>query len=364
VALRDPALDGLRGIAALWVLATHATYAGLLPSVLNFRGSGRGGVILFFFLSAFLLSGPYFRRPERALSWWEWAAYGVRRFCRVAPLYYAVVLLFFLLRLYPFDDKAPPSLALRHLTFQRGMGVFWTIVVEMRFYLVLPILIVGIALVVNRVRTGRLIVSLVGSAWLVGAALGVLGSGALLKLGIDKHAPIFVAGVFAALVVNALSARRLNHGAKIGFECLGWLAAIVFAGLSVPSVYHAITAGASIASYSATSVIYEAFWDARIPWIGLILGCLFVSLSSGIGLLERGLSWSPLAWAGRIGFGIYLIHMDVLQGFARTGLPRFVQFLLVVLVTLGLADLLNRLIEAPGIAAGRKIASWLAEERV
>jgi peptidoglycan/LPS O-acetylase OafA/YrhL len=320
-------------------------------------------VILFFFLSAFLISGPYFRRPERTLSWREWAAYWVRRFCRIAPLYYAVVLLFFAFRLFPFEARTTSSIAFQHLTFQRGMGVFWTIVVEMRFYLVLPILIVGIAFTVDRLRRGRLLVFLVGSAWLAGAALGALGSGFLLKLGIDKHAPVFVTGVFAALVVSELSDRRFGRRVKIGFECLGWLSAIAFACLSVPALYHAITKGASIASYAETSPVYEAFWDARIPWIGLVLGCLFVSLANGTGLLERGLSWSPIAWAGRIGFGIYLIHVDVLHGCARAGLPRFVQFLLAVLVTLALADLLNRMIEAPGIAAGRRIASRLVERR-
>jgi peptidoglycan/LPS O-acetylase OafA/YrhL len=363
VTLRDPSLDGLRGIAALWVFATHATYGGLLPPVLNFRGAGRGGVILFFFLSAFLLSGPFFRRLERALSWREWAAYWVRRVCRIVPLYYGVVLLFFALGLFPFDERTTPSVALRHLTFQRGMGVFWTIVVEVRLYVVLPILMMAIAFIIGRIRMGRLLVCLVGSAWMAGAAMGVLGSGFLLKLGMDKHAPVFVTGVFAALAVNELSTRRLGRDAKIGLECLGWLSAIAFVCLSVPAVYRAISTGAPIAAYSADSRVYEAFWDARISWIGLILGALFVSLSTGSGLLRRVVAWSPLRWVGRIGFGVYLIHVDVLHGFGRTGLPPFVQLLLGGLTTLALADLLHRLIEAPGIAAGRRIASGFLEGR-
>ena len=51
---RDYSLDGIRAIAALWVFATHATYLNLMPPILNFRGAGRAGVVLFFFLSAFL----------------------------------------------------------------------------------------------------------------------------------------------------------------------------------------------------------------------------------------------------------------------------------------------------------------------
>ena len=71
----------------------------------------------------------------------------------------------------------------------------------------------------------------------------------------------------------------------------------------------------------------------------------------------------PLTWAGRIGFSIYLIHVNVLNGFERTDLPRFLQFVLAVLATLALADLLYRLIETPAMSAGRRIASRLVERR-
>ncbi len=362
-AARDASLDGLRGIAALWVFAAHATYAGLLPPLLNFRGAGRGGVILFFFLSAFLLSGLFFRQLERARSWREWATYGIRRACRIVPLYYGVVLVVFVLGFYPFGETTALSVLFRHLAFQEGLGVFWTIVVEMRFYVVLPVLLVLTALTIGRIPGGRLLVLLVGSAWLAGVARGILRQGFLLELGIDAHAPIFVAGLFAAFVANELGARRPGRGAGIGLECLAWLSAIVFVCSSVPAVYHAITTGTSIASYSATSPEYEAFWHARIPWIGLILGCLFVALPRGIGLLAGGLSWRPLAWVGRISFGVYLIHLNVLNGFARTGLPPNVRLLLAGFTTLALAALLHRLVEAPAIAAGRRITSGLLERR-
>lgn len=356
-AARDASLDGLRGIAALWVVATHATYATLLPPHVNFRGAGRGGVILFFFLSAVLLSGPFLRNLDRALSWREWVTYGIRRVCRIVPLYYGVVLVVFVLGFYPFDEPTALSVLFRHLAFQEGRGVFWTIVVEMRFYVVLPVLLVLTALAVRRIPGGRLLVLLVGAAWLAGAARGILRPGLLLELGIGAHAPIFVAGVFAAFVANELGAHRPGRGAAIGLECLAWLSAIVFACLSVPAVYHAITTGASIASYSATSPEYEAFWRARLPWIGLILGCFFVALPRGIGLLGGALSWRPLAWVGRISFGVYLIHLNMLNGFARTGFPRTVKLLLAGFATLALAALLHRLVEVPAIAAGRRITS-------
>lgn len=53
VASRDLAMDGLRGLSALWVFGAHATY-DLLPASWNLRASGRGAVLLVFCRPALL----------------------------------------------------------------------------------------------------------------------------------------------------------------------------------------------------------------------------------------------------------------------------------------------------------------------
>ena len=56
--MRNPALDGLRGVAVLLVLLAHSSNVGLrLHPALDLSGCGRMGVFLFFVLSAYLLTG-------------------------------------------------------------------------------------------------------------------------------------------------------------------------------------------------------------------------------------------------------------------------------------------------------------------
>ena len=60
------ALDGLRGLAVLVVLASHFSSAGLFPRP-ALHGVGKSGVYLFFVLSAFLLVRNLLRLPPGAL---------------------------------------------------------------------------------------------------------------------------------------------------------------------------------------------------------------------------------------------------------------------------------------------------------
>ena len=66
-------LDGLRGLAALLVVYSHAGQQGLVPKN---TGTGQIGVMLFFILSGFLMGWLYGRRR---LSLAQWADYACSR---------------------------------------------------------------------------------------------------------------------------------------------------------------------------------------------------------------------------------------------------------------------------------------------
>jgi peptidoglycan/LPS O-acetylase OafA/YrhL len=83
-----PALDGLRGLLALWVVLGHASiYCGVNIAVLNSPGLA---VVGFMMLSGFLMAFHY--RIREAKEPWEspytWLKFFMRRFFRLAPLYY------------------------------------------------------------------------------------------------------------------------------------------------------------------------------------------------------------------------------------------------------------------------------------
>jgi len=116
-------LDGIRGLAAIIVLLHHSTGV--------FVNGGTVGVFLFFVLSGFLLSKPFVNRPSSCLDTQFMQNYMVRRFKRIVPMYYFMILCLFSLQSYH-------DTAFRHFLFLQGDGHFWTIVQEMYFYLLLP----------------------------------------------------------------------------------------------------------------------------------------------------------------------------------------------------------------------------------
>ncbi|HEY1090435.1 MAG TPA: acyltransferase family protein, partial [Burkholderiaceae bacterium] len=87
-------LDGLRGFAALVVVASHASGMGLnLVPGLDLTGIGKYGVYLFFVLSAYLLSTQWLtKEQETRLGAKYLGRYLSRRFLRIYPLYILVLL--------------------------------------------------------------------------------------------------------------------------------------------------------------------------------------------------------------------------------------------------------------------------------
>lgn len=88
--MRQPALDGLRGIAVLIVFLSHSSGRGIqIAPWLNFHGIGHVGVYLFFVLSGFLLT-------RNLVEGQPVGTFLVRRFFRIAPLYYLVLIATFI----------------------------------------------------------------------------------------------------------------------------------------------------------------------------------------------------------------------------------------------------------------------------
>ena len=144
-------LTGLRGYAAAGVVAVHVvgTFNPSIPTWMRELAMlGPKGVVVFFVLSAFTISLSLDGKPFAA------GDYAIRRFFRIAPVYYLMLSLTFLLGgsywalhfATPFDWK---SLAF-HLTFlnwidyrhtNNALGVEWTLSIEVFFYFLLPAII-------------------------------------------------------------------------------------------------------------------------------------------------------------------------------------------------------------------------------
>lgn len=165
---RVPALDGIRGVAVLLVMAFHFWIVGIEGGTLfwervygDVAGMGWIGVDLFFVLSGFLITGILYDSKSSARYFRVF--YG-RRTVRIFPLYYAALAVFFLIGPFvlthihaPVLDgmQSPAATKVFSWTYLlnwyegfKGWEVvphplqhFWSLAVEEQFYLVWPFLV-------------------------------------------------------------------------------------------------------------------------------------------------------------------------------------------------------------------------------
>jgi peptidoglycan/LPS O-acetylase OafA/YrhL len=142
-----PQLDALRAFAVLSVLAVH--FVSHPPRWLEVVPWAACGVQLFFVLSGFLITGILLDSRNEveagASRFWMLRQFYTRRFLRIFPLYYAVVLVGWLIKLPGFTETLGWNLS--YLTnfyiLQKGAWIevashLWTLSVEEQFYLVWP----------------------------------------------------------------------------------------------------------------------------------------------------------------------------------------------------------------------------------
>ena len=304
-----PQLDGLRAVAVSLVLCTH-----LLPSQPWVRRVGPGGlgVVLFFVLSGFLITGILLRlrdavaagalSRDRALS-----RFYIRRALRIFPLYYAVLAVAALADVPPVRATWPwHALYVSNLYFaHRGSwnGVvtpLWSLSIEEQFYLLWP-------LVVLRVPPRAFPFVLPALV-----ALGPLSRAAYLLVGVDPFAiGLLPFGCADTLLLGALLALCWHEPARLG----GVRRALRGFGLAValPAVALYLALG-PVAVDSPAFVLASAL---QLLLTGAVFFAVIDAAARGLGGPPgRLLASRPMRFLGQISYGIYLLHTFV-QGAAR-----------------------------------------------
>ena len=166
-----PAIEGLRGIAVLWVMVFHyvvvrdghfddpaiAAIAAVHPLNVIAR-NGYLGVDLFFLISGFLLTLPWFMRASRGAPPPSIREFYARRFWRIAPAYYVQLLVLFGIVLplmkgityWRADLYVIAANVIAHAGFVHNTtpltssslninGALWTLAVEAQYYALVPL---------------------------------------------------------------------------------------------------------------------------------------------------------------------------------------------------------------------------------
>ena len=305
-------IDGLRGIAILLVVACHMVYVNPnSSSTVQFLGglfsAGSNGVTVFFTLSGFLISWPFWKRKVNQSAQVVPPGYGWRRFWKIyPPLALSLVLLtpIYLLRTH---DGSFIELALQWL-----MGlplvmpvsgklnpVMWSLVVEMHFYIVLPLLFICLRKVPAKACLWILLLAFllvpVLVRW-VNISRGVYFS---LLPEIQVHFPAlldaFAFGVFLAGLDNL----KLIKKAWVRFGDLGF---VLLGGSFILSSW-----------LTLNPVIGETMRLELVGW-GVKISTLFLLcyIADPQHPRARLLSQPWLRWCGIISYEWYLFHQPIL----------------------------------------------------
>lgn len=293
-----PALEGLRGIAILLVMAVNFT-PPFLPG-------GFAGVDLFFVLSGFLIT---------CLLWEEWRATGGiglkrfygRRALRLLPAL-AVFLAFCLtVSLFqPAERAAGTRLGIMTTAFYcsnlaiaagrdlAALSHTWSLSVEEQFYLLWPPVL--LCLLRRGVQLRRLAAGLLSVACLVGGWRAFLwqpdGFAMRLYAGPDTRADALLAGCALALWMES---SEISAAARRVFRLLVYPAMVIIVLAAV--FVHWFSPGLYLGGFSALALA------------GVVI--VFGAMERHPALRFLEMPW--LRWMGRISYGLYLWHYPILR---------------------------------------------------
>jgi len=301
------ALDGVRGVAILLVLAFHlgrdsSRFLELHHPILKATTFGWCGVDLFFVLSGFLITGILYdsRSSENYFR-----SFYARRILRIFPLYYGALLVVAILAaIVPELTWGSHSLLWQALFLTNflvmaygwnavgdGMAHFWSLAVEEHFYLAWPFLV--------RLGTRRQLMLAAAAIAVAGLAL----RSALLASGVST-VDVYVSTPtrIDALAIGALCALAVRGPGGAARVAQPAAITMLFCGVGV------------------LLVIFGRWTLSLQDPLMLTAGLTLLALTFG-GAIVTSLTWRPLrlalsnstlCWFGRYSFGLYVWHLIII----------------------------------------------------
>jgi peptidoglycan/LPS O-acetylase OafA/YrhL len=267
-----PELDGLRAIAIILVIGSHAQIPG-------FGLGAPAGVTLFFVLSGYLITSLLVAERGRT-GRVDLVAFYIRRALRLLPALYAflaVVAVGYAVGLWgnkPADLVTFPAVVLYVGNWIQAagaapgmMGHTWSLAVEEQFYILWPAILIALIRFAPRwvIAYVLLAIAVLVLPWR-GTVIETAGY-VRAYVGTDTQADSLLLGCAVALL-----------GARLP-QWAGWFGVVAL-------------------------VAVEQFWPPIV--LGFSLAAVVSTLA--VAGAPKALGWAPLAYVGRISYGLYLWH--------------------------------------------------------
>ncbi|MEU5911908.1 acyltransferase family protein [Micromonospora sp. NPDC047527] len=329
-------LDGLRLVAALFVVGFHLTVFGdawggpdgaSLPTLSLYTQFGWLGVYLFFLISGFVIC---MSAEGRGLG-----QFAAARIIRLYPAYwFGVLATTAVLTLWPVVRQPQrPGDVLTNLTmFNDLMGVdavdsvYWTLAHELRFYLLF-----GLFVLVRGYTPRRVL--FFASGWLIASLFAYRSIPMLTDLLVPRSAACFVGGMALFLIYR--------HGSDIylwGLVGASWLVALQMIGTVNP--------------YAPNRTMLSS---TQISMVEAALVTLFYLVLAAVATGRLAVGWRWLTTAGALTYPLYLLHEYigwVMIHYLHQVLPAWLTGLIVVVILLVASWLVHRFVEKP-------VSGWL-----
>ena len=348
----QPALDGLRAVAVVMVLAFHLALPG--------ADGGYLGVSVFFTLSGFLITRLLLDEFDRT------GTIGLRRFYRrrirrLLPASFLVVALVVVLAAF---DAFPASSRIRGGTLAAltstfnwyellggrdyadlfrapsPLAHFWSLAIEEQFYWLWPlVLLVVLPRIASQRRFAVIATMALAASISAPVTAAVWSSAAAYFTTWTRSAEILVGAALATWTARS----RIPD----------WVGRLAWPSLAAVLVIGAITPAGRGWPY-----------DGGLPLFALVSAALIAALQApperSLGVTAL-LSTRPVVWVGTVSYGIYLFHWPVIVWLTedRTGLGRWWLVALQIAVTMVATVASFLLLERP-VRAGRVAPSRLA----
>lgn len=330
---RNTAIEGLRGLAILLVVASHT-------SVL---GQGGLGVAVFLALSGFFASSPFRTEFQReSLTPKGILKYYVSRVVRVCPVYWVTLaMVYFLTTGYFSDWRAVVKCAL----FIDCPGHFWFLQQVMFFYLCTPILnlfLYGVDRLATRAHlSGHLACALVlivltwlSKRYLTVGRMYLYGNGGKQVIRFFQFLP----GMATGFVYKWIKARRWDEAVPTALNALLSVYPILFMLFCILSSNHVIRL-----VWPESGLLIG--WDRPILCSGLACVCVLCFLLAPQSISSKLYASLVLRYVGKVSFPTFIIHWYLLGVFHKAYAA--FDFIAVASLTVGAATLANAVIEEP-----------------